>query len=106
MKNIFKWFRIIATWVTIAENRAVAIKYTRKVIDLMDIAATLTDSKNDDKSLKKIRKSMEDVVDMLPSEVALKTIKTINAKDKGPLKTVNIGFDEEAGFRAGIDIKF
>ena len=106
MNNIFKWVKAAAMWLVIAENRAVAIKYTRKAIDLMDIAATLTDSKDDDKSLKKIRKNMEKVVDVLPSALALKTIKKINAKTKGPLKTVNIGFNEKEGFRAGIDIRF
>eukprot|EP00915_Cephaloidophora_sp_WS-2016_P000891 GHVH01001174.1.p4 GENE.GHVH01001174.1~~GHVH01001174.1.p4 ORF type:complete len:107 (-),score=7.97 GHVH01001174.1:286-606(-) len=106
MRRLIKsiWFSI--KWVIVSKNRNLLVRYTRRALDLMDKAASLTENKNDDRALKKIRKEMENIIDLLPGIVAESTAEVINETTKGPLKTVNIGFDKNKGIHAGFDIKF
>lgn len=106
LKNVLKWVKSSFKWVSSRDNIRVGFKNLKIVLDVLEVAATLTDNKNDDKYIKDTKEKLEKLLSKLPYWVARETIENINKEDKGPMKNLKIGYDKSKGVHAGIEIKF
>lgn len=102
MKNFLLKLKSIFLWVLIKENRNKGFRNVSKLIESLSYLAKLSKNQKDDKVIKQI----EDYLKSVPSWLAQDVIKQVNETKKGPMKNLNIGYDQKKGINAGLTIKF
>jgi hypothetical protein len=100
------WVKILFRWLLVKGNRAKGLQTAAMVVDVFENVTKLTKTKKDDFAIEYTKRAIERLLIGLPKEEALETIDKINKTTKGRFKDVNIGFDKEKGFNAGLSIKF
>lgn len=102
INSIYKYGKSIFLWVLVKENRNKGLQYIKKLVESLSFLAEISKNQKDDKVIKQI----EDHLKSVPSWLAQDVIKQVNETKKGPMKNLNIEYDQKKGINAGLTIKF
>lgn len=96
----------VLLWFSIKENRDLGITWTIRGLNALEVASKLTSNTKDDKLIKSTKDKLKMMLELMPDSLSESTINKINNTQKGPLRTVQIGYDKDKGINAGVEINF